>query len=596
MTKESPLRRLLESRWLIPIAVLLPLVLQVHALGFGLAADDYLQHAKLVGGEGYDVQRALLPDYFSGNPLWTLFEFFPQSPSDFDQMVRAGILPWWAEPGASATFFRPVTAATHVLDTRLFGDAFWGHHLHSFVWAGLGVWVVAGLYRRLLPHPVVAGLAILAFSMEEAHTMATVWLANRNAWVALVFGVLAMRLHLSSRRGASALASVSFGLALGAGEMGLCAGAYLLSWEVWMGQGGLRSRIRRLLPYAGVFLVWVLMYTKGAFGVIGSGLYVDPIQATGPFLEQLPGKFSVLLASQAFQVPPEIWMLLPSGGDAWLAAGSLLALGLTVWAMLPWFLADRNRLFWATGLVLCLLPVCSGFPMRRLLMFAGLGFFPLLAEAGCSALGWSREQEEAQPFRRRGFALLLWIHIPMGVLFLPLEAKLTMTTLSVFEEEAVGLEDLPELEKKDLVVLSSFDVGHAFLPMVRTEHGRPSPRGQYLLGGLTADMVIHRTSEDTLLVDFPQGVVPGRIDWMTRGPWSPLVTGFEVETDLFVATVLDGSRASGPTRVRFSFNRPVGSEDIVWRSPSGRGSEPFDPPPVGESVEVSGRTLLDLLY
>ena len=184
----------------------------------------------------------------------------------------------------------------------------------------------------------------------------------------------------------------------------------------------------------------------------------------------------------------------------------------------------------------------------------------------------------------------------VGVLFLPLEAKLTMTTLSIFEEEAVGLEDLPELEKKDLVVLSSFDVGHAFLPMVRTEHGRPSPRGQYLLGGLTADMVIHRTSEDTLLVDFPQGVVPGRIDWMTRGPWSPLVTGFEVETDLFVATVLDDSRASGPTRVRFSFNRPVGSEDIVWRSPSGRGSEPFDPPPVGESVEVSGRTLLDLLY
>ena len=79
-----------------------------------------------------------------------------------------------------------------------------------------------------------------------------------------------------------------------------------------------------------------------------------------------------------------------------------------------------------------------------------------------------------------------------------------MTTLSVFEEEAVGLEDLPELEKKDLVVLSSFDVGHAFLPMVRTEaweakpagtipswwadgrHGDPPHVGGHPLGGLSA--------------------------------------------------------------------------------------------------------------
>ena len=258
--------------------------------------------------------------------------------------------------GASATFFRPVTAATHVLDTRLFGDAFWGHHLHSFVWAGLGVWVVAGLYRRLSLTPWLQVWPFWPFHGRGTHHGHRMARQSQMHGSPLCSGCWAMRLHLSSRLGASALASVSFGLALGAGEMGLCAGAYLLSWEVWMGQGGLRSRIRRLLPYAGVFLVWVLMYTKGAFGVIGSGLYVDPIQATGPFLEQLPGKFSVLLASQAFQVPPEIWMLLPSGGDAWLAAGSLLALGLTVWAMLPWFLADRNRLFWATGLVLCLLP------------------------------------------------------------------------------------------------------------------------------------------------------------------------------------------------------------------------------------------------
>ena len=83
---------------------------------------------------------------------------------------------------------------------------------------------------------------------------------------------------------------------------------------------------------------------------------------------------------------------------------------------------------------------------------------------------------------------------------------------------------------------------------------------------------------------------------MTRGPWSPLTAGFEVETDLFVATVLEGTSASGPTRVEFAFKRPVGGEDIVWRSPKGRGSEPFEPPHIGESVAVSGRTLLDLLY
>ena len=124
MNAKAALQRFLLGRWLVPVAILLPLLLQVHGLWFGLAADDFLQHAKLVGGEGYAAQQQVLPDYFTGNPVFDLFEFFPRDPVHFDRMVETGILPWWAEPGASAAFFRPVSAATHVFDTAVFGDAF----------------------------------------------------------------------------------------------------------------------------------------------------------------------------------------------------------------------------------------------------------------------------------------------------------------------------------------------------------------------------------------------------------------------------------------------------------------------------------------
>ena len=44
MNAKEAFQRFLLSRWLVPVAVLLPLLLQVQGLWFGLAADDFLQH------------------------------------------------------------------------------------------------------------------------------------------------------------------------------------------------------------------------------------------------------------------------------------------------------------------------------------------------------------------------------------------------------------------------------------------------------------------------------------------------------------------------------------------------------------------------
>ncbi|MEC7240211.1 MAG: hypothetical protein VXW32_03145 [Myxococcota bacterium] len=593
MNAKAAFQRFLLSRWLVPVAVLLPLLLQVQGLWFGLAADDFLQHAKLVGGVGYAAQEQVLPDYFNGNPVFELFEFFPRDPVHFDRMVDAGILPWWAESGASAAFFRPVSAVTHVFDTAVFGDAFWLHHLHSFVWAGLGIGLVSGLYRKVIPVPMVAAVALLGFSLEEAHTMGTVWLANRNAWVALVFGVLAIRLHIAHQRHTTLWAAVAFGAALGAGEMGVCAGAYLVSWELWKREGSVLSRMGRLLPYGVVFLLWCGAYIAGDFGVQGSGLYLDPLQSSEAFLQQLPGKLGVLIVGQALQVPPEIWLALPYSADVGFSLGAGLLLVVGGFLLWPWLRVDRSRLFWATGMFLCLIPVSGGFPMKRLLMFCGLGFFPLLADF--VGVLW-REGSGQRPglWRLSAARGLFFLHLVLGVVALPADAYLSKRLFSAFEEGARSLPDDPALAEQNLILMGSFDVANAFLPMIRSEFGLVSPRGQYLLGGLSGDMVVHRIASNVLEVEYPEGLLPGRIDWMSRGPWSEFVKGDSVSTALFRATVLKDGGPTDPLRVRFEFDRNLEDPSLVWRAAEGRRLATFVPPTVGSHRVLSGRDLRDL--
>src|SRR6185436_4269008 len=97
------------------------------------------------------------------------------------------------------SLYRPVSAATHQLDAWLWPDSAFLQHAHSLAWAFALVLAVTALYRCVMGVTTVAGLAALLYAVDQAHGFAIGWIANRNAIVCAVFGVLALLAHVRAR-------------------------------------------------------------------------------------------------------------------------------------------------------------------------------------------------------------------------------------------------------------------------------------------------------------------------------------------------------------------------------------------------------------
>ena len=91
----------------------LAILLGLPSIGTGLVADDLLQRLVLLGE---------WPFASGKGPVWDLFAFVPGSTIGLVGQQELGIFPWWSDPEITATFFRPVTVATHFLDYQLWPD------------------------------------------------------------------------------------------------------------------------------------------------------------------------------------------------------------------------------------------------------------------------------------------------------------------------------------------------------------------------------------------------------------------------------------------------------------------------------------------
>jgi hypothetical protein len=580
------------------VAIVLSLVLVVEALNSGLLADDYIQRFKLLGGEGLPANYADLGGLFGGSPLLNLFRFFPGSDGGNEELVRMGVLPWWSTPDAKGAFFRPLTAATHMLDYRLFPDGFLLQHLHNFLWAGLGVLVVSKLYRQHFKSAGLAGIAILAFALEDAHAIPTGWLANRNAWIALVFGGLCILRHTrDNARGPDWLAGACFAMGLLGGEMGLCAMAYVGAWELVVQKDRIASRIRRLVPYALVFVIWALAYRALGFGAYGSGLYTDPLREPGVYLAALPGKFGILAAGQVLQAPSDVWVGLGSQMGWWIGSACCVLLLVGLLLSRSWFRAKAIRQFWLLGALFSLLPVCGSFPMDRLLIYSGIGFFGLLAEAAGSLGLWVSADNKPQEARgtRRFVGVLLILHIPLAALMLPFKINFSVDSFQSIADFSLAEDGRQDADEHILIVVNSVDLLHAYLPLVRAHYGRKVHQKCYQLANLSTDLELERVSTSSIRIRHPHGFLLNEIDQITRGRQHEFQVGETRNTGLFQATVESLNEDGRPVAVRFDF--PGGADDprLVWTAFDHGILGPLDLPEVGQSIQLARPKLGDLL-
>jgi hypothetical protein len=112
----------------------------------------------------------------------------------------------------------------------------------------------AALYRRLLAPSWLATFALCLYAIDDTHGATISWIANRNALIATLFGLLAILAHDRYRRDRPTRVYAALGpclLLIGmlAGKAALATCAYLFSYALFLDPEGRRAGMRSLLPY-----------------------------------------------------------------------------------------------------------------------------------------------------------------------------------------------------------------------------------------------------------------------------------------------------------------------------------------------------------
>jgi hypothetical protein len=575
------LKQLLASRSLPLVAGIIAVALASPSLTTGWQQDDLVHRYFLLGNPGPDGARL--------SPL-DLFEFIDGTPERTRALIDAGVIPWWTLPTLKISFWRPLSALSHWLDYLVWPQSAPLMHVQSLLWFAGVIVGAALLYRRMMGATWVAGLAALFFALDDAHGLAAGWLANRNALIAGFFGILALASHDRWRRegwkAGALLGPALFSIALLAGESALAVPAYLLAYAAFVETGKWRRRLSALLPYAFAAAAYVSWYGSRGYGTSESGFYVDPLGEPLAFLSAVAWKGPVLLADQWFLPPSSFVLFMPPNMLPLLVLWALLILGLLAYFLYPLLKTDRLARYWAAGMLLSIPLVCSTMPHGRLLLFAGIGAFGLLAQWFEGILGKAAWVPKRNGWRRGAHIALgafLLIHVLVAGATLPLNATSAAFSQRFIQDPAERLQAGEELRNQDLVILNHPVPFYAlYLRTSRLLAGQPYPATVRSLASGLAPMLLRRTDEQTLVIRPEGGFLASPFDGVFRGTSHPMRAGDSLEIKGMRIKVLEVTADGRPALVAFRFSRPLEDAALRWVRWEGESLVPFELPRVGK--------------
>src|SRR5690606_33061429 len=251
--------------------VVLAVGLYWPAVHVGFLADDVYQIALFDGVAG------------PRGPL-QLYSLYPEDAAATAEHVQRGSLPWWTVAEFRFVQVRPLSSLLLWVDHALWPKQALVHHLHSLGWLVAMLLVAHALLRRATT-PVIAGVALLVYAVDETLGWTTAWLANRCAMVSATFAFAALAVHLRRATGDATPRRARDGwvegglwaLAFAAGEYALCGAAYAIAYALVGRAAEWRVRLRALLPVAVVLLGFVIASVAMRAGVHGATSYVDPL-------------------------------------------------------------------------------------------------------------------------------------------------------------------------------------------------------------------------------------------------------------------------------------------------------------------------------
>jgi hypothetical protein len=565
-------------------------LLALPAAWTGWQQDDLNIRYFLLGYPGLD-----------GKPVAPLdiFAFLTGDPQRARQLMDIGLVPWWTLENMRLSFWRPLSAATHWIDYALWPDSATLMHIQSLIWFGAVIVIAAILYKRFLGVTLAAGLAALFFAVDDAHGLPAGWLANRNALIATLFGLLVLFFHDRWRRekwnAGAFLSPALLLLGLLSGEFALGVLGYLVAYEMVLDRGSWRQRFLRFLPYAVVASLWLVAYSMLGYGTWGSGFYVSPLSEPLAYVRAFFTRAPLLLADQLAIPPTTLVLFLPSLMVTALLVWAVVLLSALFLAMLPLLRRDRTARFWALGMVLCLPPVCATMPHSRVLLFAGLGGMGLVAQwivGFRGEAGWSPGVLSWRRFGQITLILLIVVHGIVAPLLLPFNAISAVTAEPFIQTAASSAPVGPELSGQDLIIVNPPNAFFAhYFSTARVVLHLNSPRHLRVLAPGAVALHVHRADERTLVVRPERGYLAYPFDNVFRNSRYPLKLNDKILLTNMVVEITALTQDGRPEEAAFRFERPLEDPSFAWLAWKDGRYEPFCLPPSGGDVTLPAQLL-----
>ena len=574
------IRTRLASPRIVLVAAVLGTLLLAPSLFAGLAFDDFFQKLRAQG-----------KDPFGHHPL-DIFTFC-WGPADVEIARGTGLFPWFTEPHTRLAFLRPLASLTHWADYTLWPSQPWLMHLQNLAWYGVAVGLVAAFYRRVVHREWVAGLAALLYACDDAHALPVAFLANRNAVMALAFGIAALSMHDRWRRdgvrSAAITAPLLFAMALMCAEASLGALAYLVAYAAFMESpdARLRERVVSVVPYVVLLVGWQLSARHFGYHIEGSSLYIDPAHEPLRFAREAPLRALALLLGQLLGPPADVWQLIPGRLQLALAALSCLLLLVTARVLIPLLRRDAPTRFFVLGALLALVPVCATFSSDRLLLFVGFGAMGAVARV----VGAFVDGEQLASTRDVRVALkglsFAWLlsHLVLGPMAKPVASYLPGLAREYTEHSADSVSLGPDPTSQRVVILNAPNFLMATYRWAVPREGVTLPRSGHVLSLSMDSVEIERTTEDEIIIRTGAPFLAELSSKLFRNDEEPLALGERTRFGEIEAEVSEATRGVA-TGVTFRFSDAVGTRGHRFVAWDGDRFVEIALPPIGSRMRV----------
>jgi hypothetical protein len=574
---KSPIGGWLEHPRAGGVVVALGLLLALPSLSLGFFSDDYTFIDYLERRVAFN------------SPWWDLYRFTPGDPTEVRRLIALGQYPWWTTPDLRMHFVRPIPSALFALDHAVFGrnPVLW--HVHSLLWFGALLLAANALFRRLLP-AATATVALLLFALSDAGFAPSAWLSARHHLLAALFSALGLLAHVRWRtegwKPGRPLALLSFVVALLCGEAALGALALAFAYEVLgTSEPPLGSRVVRGLPFAGLAIAYLSLYSAFGCGGYGGAGYLSPLSEPVAFVLAAAKRFPIFLADAVLGTPAE-------AANLESVARPLVVVGLVAAALYALLLravlrhatdGERAAVKWLLpGALVAMSAGLGGFPGARELMIPNFGLSPTLAvvlvhgfAAGRGALA-----------RRVGAGFLALVHIGLAPI-MQLGNERTLKQMAI--ASAVVTEDARrETDARGGIrILQASDPMVGMYPgaILAAETDRRAACGAWI-SGVQADVIVERTGPRSFTVA-PKGTtfLKGAFEDLFRASWHPLAVGYEQPVCGAVVRVvaLEGGL---PSRIEVTADADLDAPSGGWVAWQSGALRPFAFPPIGSTTEI----------